>query len=131
MNIPESVKLKKESNILVLVYQQQPYQLTAEYLRVNSPSAEVQGHGKPILQYGKKDVKLIDIKPAGQYALKLTFDDGHDTGLYSWDYLYQLAIEQESLWNEYLNQLKQQGKSRDPHEAIVRLVEPKKKIDKG
>lgn len=124
MNIPESVKLKKESNLLALVYQGQQYLLSAEYLRVNSPSAEVQGHGNPILQYGKKNVKLIDIKASGQYALKLTFDDGHDTGLYSWEYLYKLATEQNELWAEYLEQLNQQGKSRDPHESTVRFIQP-------
>lgn len=125
MNIPESIKLKKESNLLELVYQKQKYQLSAEYLRVNSPSAEVQGHGQPILQYGKKNVKLIDIKAAGHYALKLIFDDGHDTGLYSWEYLKKLATEKETLWDDYLKKLNQQSKSRDPDEAIVRVINPK------
>lgn len=126
MNIPESIKLKKESNLLELIYKQQKYQLSAEYLRVNSPSAEVQGHGQPILQYGKKHIALVDIKPAGHYALKLIFDDGHDTGLYSWDYLYKLATQQEALWNDYLKRLNQEHKSRDPNESIVRVIEPKK-----
>ena len=124
MQIPETIKLKKTSNLLELVYQSQLYQLPAEYLRVNSPSAEVQGHGNPILQYGKKQVKLIKIEPAGQYALKLTFDDGHDTGLYTWEYLYKLATEQENIWDAYLKQLNEQGKSRDPNESIVKLVSP-------
>lgn len=124
MQIPETIKLKKTSNLLELVYQGQLYQLPAEYLRVNSPSAEVQGHGNPILQYGKKQVKLIKIEPAGQYALKLTFDDGHDTGLYTWEYLYKLATEQENIWDAYLKQLNEQGKSRDPNESIVKLVSP-------
>lgn len=124
MQIPETIKLKKTSNLLELVYQGQLYQLPAEYLRVNSPSAEVQGHGNPILQYGKKEVKLIKIEPAGQYALKLTFDDGHDTGLYTWEYLYKLATEQENIWGDYLNQLNEQGKSRDPNESVVKLVSP-------
>lgn len=131
MKIPESIKLKKESNLLELTYQQLKYQLPAEYLRVYSPSAEVQGHGKPILQYGKKNVKIVDIKPAGQYALKLVFDDGHDTGLYTWEYLHKLALEQEALWADYLMELKQQQKLRDPSATIVRLIEPKKSIDEG
>ena len=125
MHIPEVVKLKKTSNVLELTYQSKPYSLTAEYLRINSPSAEVQGHGNPILQHGKKHVKLIKLEPAGKYALKLTFDDGHDTGLYNWEYLYQLAIEQDVRWQEYLNQLNQQYKTRDPDEAIVRLITQK------
>lgn len=124
MYIPETIKLKKTSNVLELTYKGQHYQLPAEYLRISSPSAEVRGHGNPILQYGKKNVKLIKLEPTGQYALKLTFDDGHDTGLYSWDYLYKLAIEQEVLWAEYLKQLNEHGKSRDPNESIVRLMTP-------
>lgn len=126
MNTPETIKLKKVSNILELTYQGKLYKLSAEYLRVNSPSAEVQGHGKPILQYGKKDVKLIKIEPAGHYAVKLTFDDGHDTGLYTWDYLYLLATEQQARWANYLIQLTEQQKSRDPNESIVRLITPTK-----
>lgn len=126
MNTPEVIKLKKTSNVLEVSYQGKFYQLPAEYLRVNSPSAEVQGHGKPILQYGKKDVKLIKIEAAGHYAVKLTFDDGHDTGLYTWDYLYLLATEQQARWADYLIQLTEQQKSRDPNESIVRLIKPTK-----
>ncbi|UYZ84398.1 DUF971 domain-containing protein [Entomomonas sp. E2T0] len=129
MQIPEAIKLKKTSNLLELTYQGQLYQLSAEYLRVNSPSAEVQGHGNPILQYAKKEVKLIKIEPAGQYALKLTFDDGHDTGLYTWEYLYKLATEQENIWDDYLKQLNEQGKSRDPNESIVKLVSSTQKTN--
>lgn len=124
MNIPETIKLKKGSNLLEVSYRGKAYQLPAEYLRVFSPSAEVQGHGNPILQFGKKNVKLIKIEPAGQYALKLTFDDGHDTGLYSWDYLYKLATEQQILWNEYIDKLNEQAKSRDPAESVVHLIMP-------
>lgn len=126
MHIPEAIKLKKTSNVLELTYQSKLYTLTAEYLRINSPSAEVKGHGNPILQYGKKNVKLIKLEPAGKYALKLTFDDGHDTGLYDWEYLYQLATEYAIRWENYLEQLNQQQKSRDPDEAIVKLMMPKK-----
>lgn len=85
-------------------------------------SAEVQGHGKPILQFGKLGVGLTKVEPAGQYALKLTFDDGHDSGLFTWDYLYQLALRQDELWNDYLAELKAAGKSRDPNESIVKLM---------
>ena len=94
----------------------------AEFLRVHSPSAEVQGHGKPILQFGKINVGISHVEPAGQYALKITFDDGHDSGLFTWEYLYQLGQRQAELWAEYLADLKKAGKSRDPAESIVKLM---------
>ncbi|MBP1127340.1 MULTISPECIES: gamma-butyrobetaine hydroxylase-like domain-containing protein [Pseudomonas] len=120
---PTAVNLHKTSNTLGLTYgPDETYQLPAELLRVHSPSAEVQGHGKPILQFGKLHVKLIKVEPAGQYALKLTFDDGHDSGLFTWDYLYQLAVRQEKLWADYLAELKAAGKTRDPSESVVRLM---------
>ena len=122
MRIPTAIKLHKASRLLELHYAGDSYRLPAEFLRVHSPSAEVQGHGKPILQTGKLNVALIGIEPAGNYALKLLFDDGHDSGLYSWDYLYQLALRQDQLWQDYLAQLKAAGKSRDPDESVVRLL---------
>jgi DUF971 family protein len=122
MRIPTSIKLHKVSRVLELQYDSDCYHLSAEFLRVHSPSAEVQGHGKPVLQTGKLKVSLIGIEAAGNYALKLIFDDGHDSGLYSWDYLHQLALRQESLWQDYLLQLKAAGKSRDPDESVVRLL---------
>lgn len=123
MQIPTHIKLHKAAKILELSYGKgQPYQLSAEFLRVHSPSAEVQGHGNPILQYGKQQVALEKIEPVGQYALKLYFDDGHDSGLYSWDYLEQLATQQDSLWENYLEALQQAGKSRDPHLSVIKLV---------
>jgi DUF971 family protein len=82
----------------------------------------VQGHGKPILQTGKMNVALTGIEPAGNYALKLTFDDGHDSGLFSWDYLHQLALRQDELWSDYLDALAAAGQSRDPNESVVRLM---------
>ena len=120
---PTAVNLHKTSNTLGLTYgPDEVYQLSAELLRTHSPSAEVQGHGKPILQFGKLNVRLIKIEPAGQYALKLTFDDGHDSGLFTWDYLYQLAVRQQDLWADYLAELKAAGKTRDPSESVVRLM---------
>lgn len=86
------------------------------------PSAEVQGHGNPILQFGKINVGLSGLEPAGQYALKLTFDDGHDSGLFTWEYLEQLCLRQEQLWAEYLDELHKAGKSRDPAESVVKLM---------
>ncbi|NWB31707.1 gamma-butyrobetaine hydroxylase-like domain-containing protein [Pseudomonas gingeri] len=121
--LPTAINLHKASKTLTLSYGPgEEYHLPAEFLRVHSPSAEVQGHGKPILQFGKLGVGLSKIEPAGQYALKLTFDDGHDSGLFTWDYLYQLACRQDDLWADYLAELKAAGKSRDPSESIVRLM---------
>ena len=121
--LPTDIKLHKASKTLSLKYASgEEYQLSAEFLRVHSPSAEVQGHGKPILQFGKIGVGLTKVEPAGQYALKLTFDDGHDSGLFTWDYLYQLGVRQEDLWNDYLAELKAAGKTRDPNESVVKLM---------
>ncbi|WP_434561080.1 gamma-butyrobetaine hydroxylase-like domain-containing protein [Pseudomonas sp. R1-6] len=121
--LPTAINLHKASKTLTLKYApDEEYHLSAEFLRVHSPSAEVQGHGKPILQYGKLGVGLTKVEPAGQYALKLTFDDGHDSGLFTWDYLYQLAVRQEVLWNDYLAELKAAGKTRDPNESVVKLM---------
>lgn len=121
--LPSAIELHKASRTLTLTYgPDEVYHLGAEFLRVHSPSAEVQGHGQPILQFGKIAVGLIKVEPAGQYALKLSFDDGHDSGLFTWDYLYQLAQRQDSLWADYLGELRAAGKSRDPAESVVRLM---------
>jgi DUF971 family protein len=123
MHIPTAIKLHKLSKTLELEYgPDQRYVLPAEFLRVNSPSAEVQGHGNPVLQTGKINVALEGIEPAGQYALKLTFSDGHDSGLYSWDYLRHLATNQQQLWADYLDALAAAGKSRDPDISPVKLM---------
>lgn len=123
MRIPSAIELHKASKTLTLKYgANESYTLPAEFLRVHSPSAEVQGHGKPILQFGKANVGLSKIEPAGQYALKLCFDDGHDSGLFTWEYLEQLAQRQSELWADYLNELAKAGKSRDPAESIVKLL---------
>lgn len=121
--IPSAINLHKASKTLTLKYPSgEEYHLPAELLRVHSPSAEVQGHGKPILQFGKINVGLLKIEPAGQYALKLTFDDGHDSGLFTWEYLYELGKRQDELWQDYLAELKAAGKSRDPSESVVKLM---------
>ena len=122
MPIPSAIKLHKASKTLELRYGEQSYSLSAEFLRVHSPSAEVQGHGNPVLQTGKLKVALEQIEPAGQYALKLTFSDGHDSGLYTWDYLERLALNQQALWDAYLAALAAAGKSRDPDESVVKLM---------
>ncbi|MFU0822736.1 phosphoribosylformimino-5-aminoimidazole carboxamide ribotide isomerase [Pseudomonas lundensis] len=121
--IPSAINLHKASKTLTLKYPSgEEYHLPAEILRVHSPSAEVQGHGNPILQFGKINVGISHVEPAGQYALKITFDDGHDSGLFTWEYLYQLGQRQTELWAEYLADLKKAGKSRDPSESIVKLM---------
>lgn len=123
MRIPTAIELHKAAKILTLKYANgDVYQLPAEFLRVHSPSAEVQGHGNPVLQTGKLKVALEQIEPAGQYALKLTFSDGHDSGLYTWDYLERLALNQQALWDAYLAALAAAGKSRDPDESVVKLM---------
>lgn len=121
--IPKQIKLHKKSHQLELIYSDgESYSLAAEYLRVLSPSAEVRGHGNPILQVGKLNVGLTGVDPVGHYALKLTFDDGHDSGLYHWDYLYQLCSERERLWQDYLDQLNAAGAARDPDVSAIRLL---------
>ena len=90
------------------------FQLSCEYLRVYSPSAEVQGHGpgQQVLQYGKEAVNIIGIEPVGNYAVVLRFSDGHDTGIYSWDLLYELGTNQEQYWQSYLDRLQEVGYQR-------------------
>jgi len=95
--------------------------LSAEFLRVHSPSAEVRGHGKPILVTNKRDVAITEIIAVGHYAVKLVFDDGHNTGLYSYTYLQQLVAKQPLLWQQYLQQLKQANASREPRITIKTL----------
>ncbi|MBA1188418.1 DUF971 domain-containing protein [Pseudomonas entomophila] len=121
--LPSAINLNKATKTLILTYgPDEVYHLPAEFLRVHSPSAEVQGHGKPILQVGKLGVGLTGVEPAGRYALKLTFDDGHDSGLFTWEYLEQLCLRQEALWLDYLDELRKAGRSRDPSESVVKLM---------
>ena len=118
MLAPSHIKLHKKSQTLELIFNDQPYTLSSEFLRVFSPSAEVRGHGKgqEILQVGKKFVTINNIETVGNYAIKLTFSDGHDTGIYSWDYLLHLGQTQDEQWQEYLQQLEKAGAARTPSE---------------
>jgi DUF971 family protein len=112
---PEGLKLRRGSRVLEVSYPgETPYALPFEYLRVYSPSAEVQGHGpgQRVLQLGKEDVGIDKIEPVGNYAICLHFDDEHNTGIYSWEYLYNLGVEQERLWKEYLDELEKAGQKR-------------------
>ncbi|NMG42548.1 DUF971 domain-containing protein [Aromatoleum toluvorans] len=115
--IPTALTLHRKSRMLEIAFGEgNEYSLPFEYLRVYSPSAEVRGHGvgQETLQVGKRDVELLDIEPVGHYAVKLVFSDGHDSGLYSWDYLHMLATQHDTLWQQYLDRLSEAGASRDP-----------------
>lgn len=114
---PTDVRLKKQSRVLELSFEDgSHYQLPCEYLRVYSPSAEVQGHGpgQEVLQVGKERVNIDAIEPVGTYAVTLKFDDGHNTGIYSWKYLYQLAVNRRKNWETYLQKLHEAGQARVP-----------------
>ena len=112
---PTDIKLHRASRVLELVFDDgSRFKLPCEYLRVYSPSAEVRGHGpgQEVLQVGKENVNITAIEPVGHYAVKLYFDDGHNTGIYSWDWLYRLGIEQEARWQNYLARLTKAGYQR-------------------
>jgi DUF971 family protein len=114
--LPTEIKLHQASRVLELVFADgRAFRLPYEFLRVYSPSAEVRGHGpgQEILQIGKRDVAIKDVEPVGHYALRPTFSDGHDTGIYSWDYLYDLGVRQDEMWQRYLQRMAAAGASRD------------------
>lgn len=116
--IPITIRLRKASRLITLEYEDgTSFDLPFEYIRVFSPSAEVRGHGpgQEVLQTGKENVRVESIEPVGNYAVRLFFDDGHDTGLYSWEYLYELGTKQADNWQDYLDRLKAAGHDRqDP-----------------
>ena len=117
MKTPESLHIhKKSAELEVLFSNEKPIRLSAEYLRVFSPSAETKGHGpgQEVLQYGKRAVQFLDLEFQGNYAIKISFSDGHNSGIYSWDYLIELATNFEQNWNDYLRRLAQEKRSRDP-----------------
>lgn len=117
MATPTEIRLQAKSRQLLLSFDDgKSFALPCEYLRVYSPSAAVRGHGpgQEVLQLGKEQVNITAIEPVGHYAVKLVFDDGHDSGLYSWDYLYRLGIEHDELWQRYLDALKAAGHERKP-----------------
>ena len=114
--IPTNVVMHQQSKVLELSYENgASYRLPFEFLRVLSPSAEVRGHGpgQETLQTGKRDVTIRELEPVGHYAIRPMFSDGHDSGLFSWEYLYFLCENQDALWNDYLDKLKQAGASRE------------------
>lgn len=112
---PTELRYNKDNRMLTLAYGNERYELSAEFLRVNSPSAEVQGHGGEggTLPRNKENVSITGIEPVGNYAVKIIFSDRHDSGLYSWDWLYKLCHEKEALWQAY-------------HEKIANTPDPSK-----
>lgn len=116
---PTNINLHQKSRILEIEFDDgKTFKYTCEFLRVHSPSAEVQGHGpgEEKLQVGKEDIAITAVEPVGHYAIKLVFDDNHDSGLYSWNYLYELGEHYEAKWQNYLQRLKTAGVK---HKAIT------------
>ncbi len=114
---PTEIKLHQTSRVLEIAFSDgRAFKLPYELLRVYSPSAEVRGHGpgQETLQVGKRDVTIAAVEPVGHYAIQPRFSDGHDSGIFSWDYLYELGRDQDALWERYLSKLAAAGASRDP-----------------
>jgi DUF971 family protein len=114
---PTEIKLHQKSRVLEIAFADgKSFRLPCEFLRVYSPSAEVRGHGpgQEVLQIGKKDVEIRRVDPVGSYAVQLAFSDGHDTGIYSWDLLYDYGLRQDEMWQHYLKRLAEAGASREP-----------------
>lgn len=112
---PTAITLHQKSRVMEIAFADgKLFKLPYEYLRVYSPSAEVRGHGpgQEVLQTGKREVDIQALEPVGSYAVQPRFSDGHDTGIYSWEYLYELGAEQDARWSEYLSRLQQAGASR-------------------
>jgi DUF971 family protein len=115
MPAPTELRVSKDRRLLTITYPgHAPFELPAEMLRVLSPSAEVQGHSpeQRVTVPGKREVAISKIEPVGNYAVRITFDDFHDTGIFTWDYLHRLGHEKETRWNEYLAELEAKGLSR-------------------
>ena len=113
---PQSITVHEKSRVLEVVFSDgAAFRIPFELMRVYSPSAEVQGHGpgQEVLQTGKRDVMLVDLAPVGNYAVQPTFSDGHDSGIFSWDYLYELGQRGDALWQDYVQRLQAAGVDRD------------------
>jgi DUF971 family protein len=114
---PTEIKLHQKSRVLEISFADgKTFKLTCELLRVYSPSAEVRGHGpgQEVLQVGKQNVEITRIEPVGTYAIQPCFSDGHETGIYSWDLLYDFGLHQDEMWRHYLKRLEESGASREP-----------------
>ncbi len=118
---PTEIKLHQKSRLMELTYADgRRFELSYEFLRIYSPSAEVRGHGpgQEVLQSGKKEVDIVGVEPVGSYAIQPQFSDGHNTGIYSWDYLYELGVNRDRMWAEYLQRLAAAGASREVDTTI-------------
>jgi len=125
MSMPTRVLVPESKDSLTIEFSAgQEYTLPAEFLRVHSPSAEVRGHGEgnETLQFGKRDIKIASLEQAGNYALQIIFSDGHDSGIFSWEYLRQLAENQDTMWSVYLEKLHRAGLSRDSESQVIKLL---------
>ncbi|HET7201137.1 MAG TPA: DUF971 domain-containing protein [Burkholderiales bacterium] len=114
---PTEIKLHQKSRVLEVSFSDgSRFELPYEFLRVHSPSAEVRGHGpgQEVLQVGKKEIDIVSLEPVGSYAVQPHFSDGHSTGIYSWEYLYDLGVNRQTLWQSYLERLKAAGARREP-----------------
>ncbi len=126
--IPTEIKLHQKSRMMEISFSDgRRFNLSYEFLRVFSPSAEVRGHGpgQETLQVGKKNVEITRLEPVGSYAVQPTFSDGHDTGIYSWDYLYGLGAHHDELWASYLERMEAAGASREPGIGGLQPVAPR------
>jgi DUF971 family protein len=115
--VPTEIKLHQKSRVMEITFEGgERYELSYEFLRVYSPSAEVRGHGpgQEVLQAGKKDVDIVALEPVGTYAVQPRFSDGHATGIYSWEYLHELGRNRDAMWREYLQRLQAAGARREP-----------------
>lgn len=125
---PTEIKLHQKSRVLEIAFADgKRFELPYELLRVYSPSAEVAGHGpgQEVLQVGKKDIDITKVEPVGSYAVQFVFSDGHDSGIYSWDYFYNLGMKQQEKWQSYLQRLKDAGASREPSAAFTQRPKAK------
>lgn len=126
--LPTEIKLHQKSRVLELAFDNgERFELSYEFLRVFTPSAEARGHapGQETLQVGKRDIAIERIEPVGNYAIKPVFSDGHDSGLYSWDMLYNLGAHRDELWQTYLDRLSAEGASRDPADCPPPAEKPR------
>ncbi len=124
---PTNLQFKRKSRLLAITWPDGDFELSFEFLRVHSPSAEVKGHGGigGQLPFGKQDVNVEKAEPAGNYGIRIYFDDGHNSGIYSFDTLHELAHNQEELWQHYVEQLHEKGLARAPESQVVTLFSPK------
>jgi DUF971 family protein len=116
-HVPTEIKLHQKSRLMEVSFADgRRFELSFEFLRVHSPSAEVRGHGpgQEVLQVGKKDVDIVALEPVGSYAVQPRFSDGHDTGIFSFDYLYEIGAKHDQMWQQYLHRMQEAGASREP-----------------